>query len=160
MKFYKSFTTCITKKTRNFTEQLLHCTFCLQPSWFEKYPSFYHSPACEKLKAFVRSSIFENVIGFILILNLVAVIIETTVWKIFIFIISRWYSYQYVKFVFSGKFKFTWVFALAKLASIISLSWFLHLLFLKCVLDCILSCLLILNAIHFLSLHALTQVGS
>ncbi|XP_020098634.1 two pore calcium channel protein 1 [Ananas comosus] len=48
------------------------------PSCFEKYPSFYHSPPCEKLKAFVRSNLFEYIIVSILILNLVAVIIETT----------------------------------------------------------------------------------
>ncbi|XP_072966667.1 two pore calcium channel protein 1 [Typha angustifolia] len=48
------------------------------PSWFEKYPSFYRSPPCEKLKAFVRSTLFEYIVIFILVLNLVAVIIETT----------------------------------------------------------------------------------
>eukprot|EP00262_Sarcandra_glabra_P018178 TRINITY_DN6452_c0_g1_i1.p1 TRINITY_DN6452_c0_g1~~TRINITY_DN6452_c0_g1_i1.p1 ORF type:complete len:795 (-),score=91.24 TRINITY_DN6452_c0_g1_i1:415-2649(-) len=48
------------------------------PSWFENCPSFYHSPASEKLKAFVQSATFENIIAFVLILNLVTVIIETT----------------------------------------------------------------------------------
>lgn len=48
------------------------------PSWFEKFPSFYHSLPCEKLKAFVRSPTFEYVVVFLLVLNLVAVVIETT----------------------------------------------------------------------------------
>ncbi|PKA53331.1 Two pore calcium channel protein 1B [Apostasia shenzhenica] len=47
------------------------------PSCFERYPSFYHSPLCEKLKAFVRRPTFEYIIIFVLILNLVTVIIET-----------------------------------------------------------------------------------
>ncbi|CAA7397495.1 unnamed protein product [Spirodela intermedia] len=48
------------------------------PSWFEYYPSFYHSHTCKCLKEFVRSSTFENLVAFVLVLNLVAVIIETT----------------------------------------------------------------------------------
>ncbi|KAF3792127.1 Two pore calcium channel protein 1 [Nymphaea thermarum] len=45
------------------------------PSWFEKYPSFYHSALCKYLKGFVRSSIFGYIIFSILALNLVTVII-------------------------------------------------------------------------------------
>ncbi|KAA8524388.1 hypothetical protein F0562_010820 [Nyssa sinensis] len=45
--------------------------------WFEKYPTVYHSALAEKLKAFVRSPKFEYIIVFILIMNLVAIIIET-----------------------------------------------------------------------------------
>lgn len=48
------------------------------PSCFEKFPTFYHSPQCEKLKAFVQSPTFGNIIAFVLVLNFVAVIIETT----------------------------------------------------------------------------------
>ncbi|KAJ0986103.1 hypothetical protein J5N97_004459 [Dioscorea zingiberensis] len=48
------------------------------PSWFEGYPSFYHSPPCKKLKAFVQSPAFGYIVAFVLVLNLVAVIIETT----------------------------------------------------------------------------------
>ncbi|CAN6443653.1 unnamed protein product [Victoria cruziana] len=48
------------------------------PSWFEKYPSFYHSASIEYLKGFVRSSKFGYIIFSILVLNLVTVIIETT----------------------------------------------------------------------------------
>ncbi|PIN14203.1 hypothetical protein CDL12_13171 [Handroanthus impetiginosus] len=45
---------------------------------FESCPGFYHSPASEKLKDFVRSAKFGYIIAFILIMNLIAVIIETT----------------------------------------------------------------------------------
>ncbi|XP_060190967.1 two pore calcium channel protein 1A isoform X1 [Lycium barbarum] len=45
---------------------------------FEYCPNFYHSPASEKLRDFVRGATFEYIIVFILLVNLVAVIIETT----------------------------------------------------------------------------------
>ncbi|KAH7861661.1 hypothetical protein Vadar_029050 [Vaccinium darrowii] len=48
------------------------------PSCFEKFPAFYHSSLSEKLKAFVRSPMFGYIVAFILILNLAAVIVETT----------------------------------------------------------------------------------
>ncbi|WVZ69278.1 hypothetical protein U9M48_018091 [Paspalum notatum var. saurae] len=48
------------------------------PSYLEKFPSFYHSPQCERLKSFVRSRLFEYVVVFVLLVNLIAVIIETT----------------------------------------------------------------------------------
>uniref|UniRef100_A0A1D1Y9M5 Two pore calcium channel protein 1A n=3 Tax=Anthurium amnicola TaxID=1678845 RepID=A0A1D1Y9M5_9ARAE len=48
------------------------------PSWFENYPYFYDSRPCKGLKAFVRSSTFGYIVAFILLLNLIAVIIETT----------------------------------------------------------------------------------
>ncbi|KAH7651703.1 Voltage-gated potassium channels domain-containing protein [Dioscorea alata] len=48
------------------------------PSWFEQYPSFYHSLPCKKFKAFVHGPIFGYIVAFVLVLNLVAVIIETT----------------------------------------------------------------------------------
>ncbi|KAG9146702.1 hypothetical protein Leryth_005041 [Lithospermum erythrorhizon] len=48
------------------------------PSLFENCPNFYHSPASEKLKTFVRSPPFGYIGAFVLIVNLVAVIIETT----------------------------------------------------------------------------------
>lgn len=51
----------------------------LQPSWFENYPTFYRSRPCEMFKAFVRSITFANIVAFVLIINLVAVVIETTV---------------------------------------------------------------------------------
>ncbi|KAF3659657.1 Two pore calcium channel protein 1 [Capsicum baccatum] len=45
---------------------------------FEACPNFYHSPASESLRNFVRGNTFEYIIVFILLVNLVAVIIETT----------------------------------------------------------------------------------
>ncbi|CAM8989092.1 unnamed protein product [Rhodiola kirilowii] len=48
------------------------------PSWFEKYPYIYDSPSSKKLKSFIRGPTFGYIIAFILLLNLVAVIIETT----------------------------------------------------------------------------------
>ncbi|KAJ7948317.1 Two pore calcium channel protein 1 [Quillaja saponaria] len=48
------------------------------PSYFEYFPSVYHSPFSKKLKAFVRSPKFGYIVSFILILNLFAVITETT----------------------------------------------------------------------------------
>lgn len=48
------------------------------PSCFETLPSIYHSPFSEKLKAFIRSTKFGYMISIILIVNLVAVIVETT----------------------------------------------------------------------------------
>jgi len=51
---------------------------CLQPSYLEKYPSFYRSPKCERLKSFVQSRQFEYIVVFVLLMNLIAVIIETT----------------------------------------------------------------------------------
>ncbi|XP_051135328.1 two pore calcium channel protein 1A [Andrographis paniculata] len=41
-------------------------------------PTFYNSYASEKIKEFVRSAIFNYIVAFILILNFVAVVIETT----------------------------------------------------------------------------------
>ncbi|PIA55384.1 hypothetical protein AQUCO_00800267v1 [Aquilegia coerulea] len=48
------------------------------PSWFEYYPSFYHAHSIEAFKKFVRGPTFEYIIAAILLLNLAAVIIETT----------------------------------------------------------------------------------
>ncbi|KAK4484451.1 hypothetical protein RD792_007034 [Penstemon davidsonii] len=45
---------------------------------FESCPTFYHSPASENLKNFVRGPKFGYVVMLILILNFVAVVIETT----------------------------------------------------------------------------------
>ncbi|KAK4368563.1 hypothetical protein RND71_012355 [Anisodus tanguticus] len=43
----------------------------------EKFPKFYHSPASKKLRDFIRSPTFEYIIVFILLVNFVAVIVET-----------------------------------------------------------------------------------
>ncbi|KAG5597128.1 hypothetical protein H5410_038360 [Solanum commersonii] len=45
---------------------------------FETCPNFYHSAASEKLRDFVRGDMFEYIIVSVLLVNLVAVIIETT----------------------------------------------------------------------------------
>ncbi|XVF01995.1 hypothetical protein REPUB_Repub04eG0138100 [Reevesia pubescens] len=47
------------------------------PSFLERFP-IYNSPFSKNLKAFVRSPKFGYIVSFILILNLIAVIIETT----------------------------------------------------------------------------------
>ncbi|KAK4577570.1 hypothetical protein RGQ29_027906 [Quercus rubra] len=47
-------------------------------SCFEYFPSVYNSPCSKKLKGFVRSPMFGYIISSILILNLFAVILETT----------------------------------------------------------------------------------
>jgi len=69
---------CYTQHFRLFDLMLYTC---LQPSYLEKYPSFYRSPKCERLKSFVRSRQFEYIVVFVLLMNLIAVIIETTVWQ-------------------------------------------------------------------------------
>ncbi|KAJ4749427.1 Two pore calcium channel protein 1 [Rhynchospora pubera] len=48
------------------------------PSFLERYPAFYHSASCEKLKSFVKSHYFEYGVASVLVLNLIAVVIETT----------------------------------------------------------------------------------
>ncbi|KAL0001937.1 hypothetical protein SO802_015718, partial [Lithocarpus litseifolius] len=47
-------------------------------SCFEYFPSVYNSPCSKKLKGFVQSPMFGYIISSILILNLFAVIVETT----------------------------------------------------------------------------------
>lgn len=49
-----------------------------EPSWFERFPSCYDSSFSTKLKEFVKSKKFEYGIFGMLLLNLVAVVIETT----------------------------------------------------------------------------------
>ncbi|VFQ61811.1 unnamed protein product [Cuscuta campestris] len=48
------------------------------PPCFERFSNIYHSPTSEKLRDFVRSAKFEYVIVLILVINFVAVVIETT----------------------------------------------------------------------------------
>lgn len=49
-----------------------------QEPWLKKFV-FYNSPVSESLKNFVKSAMFGYVVAFVLLLNLVAVITETTV---------------------------------------------------------------------------------
>ena len=57
------------------------CTLIMyvQPPYLEKYPKFYKSSPFVALKRFVRSDAFEYIVIGMLLVNLVAVIIETTV---------------------------------------------------------------------------------
>ncbi|KAL9243813.1 hypothetical protein vseg_017655 [Gypsophila vaccaria] len=48
------------------------------PSIFESCPWVYYSPFSENLKSFVRNPKFGNIVAVILVINLIAVIIETT----------------------------------------------------------------------------------
>lgn len=50
----------------------------VQPSWFERFPSCYNSSFSTKLKEVVKSKKFEYLIFGMLLLNLIAVVIETT----------------------------------------------------------------------------------
>lgn len=89
------------------------------PSWFERYPSFYHSPHCKRLKAFVRSSTFGYIIAFVLILNFVAVVIETTldiqnssaqrVWQTIEFCLGWIYVLEMALKIFSFGFDSYWM---------------------------------------------------
>ncbi|MQL83128.1 hypothetical protein Taro_015616 [Colocasia esculenta] len=89
------------------------------PSWFESYPSFYHSHSCNTLKNFVQSSTFGYVVAFVLILNLVAVIIETTldiqnsssqkVWQAVEFFFGWLYVLEMALKIFSYGFDSYWM---------------------------------------------------
>lgn len=54
----------------------------LQPSLFEDFPQIYHSALSQQLRAFVRSPRFSYAISFILVLNFIAVVVETTVYLV------------------------------------------------------------------------------
>lgn len=49
-----------------------------EPSWFEQYPAFYDSDTLNAVKKFVRSHTFEKIVIGMLLINAVAVFIETT----------------------------------------------------------------------------------
>lgn len=49
-----------------------------KPSWFERFPSCYNSSFSTKLKEVVKSKKFEYLIFGMLLLNLIAVVVETT----------------------------------------------------------------------------------
>ncbi|XP_021899922.1 two pore calcium channel protein 1 [Carica papaya] len=88
------------------------------PPWFEKYPMFYHSPFSKRLKEFVRSPKFGYIISFILILNLITVIIETTldiqnnsgqkVWQVVEFVFGWIYVVEMVLKIYSFGFENYW----------------------------------------------------
>lgn len=56
--------------------------FSLQPSLFENFPQIYHSALSQQLRAFVRSPNFGYAISFILVINFIAVVVETTVYHV------------------------------------------------------------------------------
>ncbi|XP_042971938.1 two pore calcium channel protein 1A-like isoform X1 [Carya illinoinensis] len=86
-------------------------------SYFEKCP-FYHSPFSEKLKSYVRSPIFGYIVSFILVLNLLAVIVETTldiennsaqkVWQEVEFVFGWIYVFEMALKVYSFGFENYW----------------------------------------------------
>lgn len=73
-----------------------------EPSWLDRCPKFYHSAQCTCVKNFVKSKAFEYIIIFMLLLNLITVIIESTldvennsdqyIWQQFEF----WFGWLYV----------------------------------------------------------------
>lgn len=48
-------------------------------AYVEKFPRIFNSKQFQGVKRFVRSDLFENIVIGMLLVNLVAVIIETTV---------------------------------------------------------------------------------
>ncbi|KAJ9170952.1 hypothetical protein P3X46_019011 [Hevea brasiliensis] len=88
------------------------------PSIFENCPSIYLSAFSENLKAFVRSPIFGYIISFILLVNLIAVIIETTldiennsaqkVWQVVEFVFGWIYVLEMALKVYSFGFENYW----------------------------------------------------
>ncbi|KAJ1434547.1 Voltage-dependent channel domain superfamily [Sesbania bispinosa] len=86
-------------------------------SYFE-YLVFYHSPTSKRLKAFVKSPMFGYLVSFILILNLVAVIIETTldiennsgqkVWQVVEFVFGWIYVIEMALKVYAYGFENYW----------------------------------------------------
>ncbi|KAI3472481.1 hypothetical protein Pfo_030869 [Paulownia fortunei] len=107
---------------------------------FESCPAFYNSPASENLKDIVRSPKFGYVIAFILIMNFVAVIIETTLdiennsaqeaWQKVEFVFGwiyvlemalKVYAYGFVNYWRDGQNRFDFVITLVIVGSIISI---------------------------------------
>lgn len=97
-------------------------------SIFEGCPSIYKSPCSEKLKAFVRGPTFGNIIAIILVINLIAVIIETTLdvqdnsaqktWQVVEFVfgwiyviemVLKIYAYGFVNYWRDGQNRFDFI---------------------------------------------------
>ncbi|KAK2370612.1 two pore calcium channel protein [Trifolium repens] len=86
-------------------------------SYFD-YLVFYHSSTSKRLKAFVKSTIFGYIVTFVLILNLVAVIIETTLdveensaqkaWQVVEFTFGWIYVIEMILKVYSYGFENYW----------------------------------------------------
>ncbi|XP_004487279.1 two pore calcium channel protein 1 isoform X2 [Cicer arietinum] len=86
-------------------------------SYFD-YLEFYHSPTSKRLKVFVKSPMFGYIVSFVLIVNLVAVIIETTldiennsgqkVWQVVEFVFGWIYVLEMILKVYSYGFENYW----------------------------------------------------
>ncbi|GAU27151.1 hypothetical protein TSUD_104590 [Trifolium subterraneum] len=86
-------------------------------SYFD-YLVFYHSSTSKRLKAFVKSTMFGYIVTFVLILNLVAVIIETTLdveensaqkaWQVVEFTFGWIYVIEMILKVYSHGFENYW----------------------------------------------------
>ncbi|GER42417.1 two pore calcium channel protein 1 [Striga asiatica] len=110
---------------------------------FGSCPGFYNSPASETLKEFVRSAKFGYSVAFILILNFIAVVIETTLdienssaqetWQEVEFVFGwiyvlemalKVYSYGFVNYWRDGQNRFdfvvTWVIVIGETATFVS----------------------------------------
>ncbi|XP_010556839.1 PREDICTED: two pore calcium channel protein 1-like [Tarenaya hassleriana] len=88
------------------------------PSLFENLPQIYHSPISKQLRAFVRSPYFGYVVSFILVLNLIAVIVETTLdiqessaqktWQVVEFVFGWIYVLEMALKIYSYGFENYW----------------------------------------------------
>ncbi|KAL2981279.1 hypothetical protein AAZX31_13G279600 [Glycine max] len=86
-------------------------------SYFE-YLAFYHSPSSKRLKEFVRSPMFGYLVSFVLVINLVAVIIETTLdiennsaqkaWQVVEFVFGWIYVIEMVLKIYAFGFENYW----------------------------------------------------
>ncbi|KAK9689885.1 hypothetical protein RND81_09G088100 [Saponaria officinalis] len=98
------------------------------PSIFESCPWVYYSPFSENLKNFVRGRKFGNIVAIILVINLIAVIIETTLdiedstaqtfWQVVEFVFGwiyvvemglKIYSYGFLNYWRDGQNRFDFV---------------------------------------------------
>ncbi|CAH2071765.1 unnamed protein product [Thlaspi arvense] len=113
------------------------------PSLFENFPQIYHSALSQQLRAFVRSPNFGYAISFILILNFIAVVVETTLdieessaqkpWQVAEFVFGwiyvmemalKIYSYGFENYWRDGQNRFdfiiTWVIVIGETATFIT----------------------------------------
>lgn len=113
------------------------------PSLFENFPQVYHSALSQQLRAFVRSPRFGYAISFILVLNFIAVVVETTLdieessaqkpWQVAEFVFGwiyvlemalKIYSYGFENYWRDGQNRFdfivTWVIVIGETATFIT----------------------------------------
>ncbi|KAL5715510.1 mitochondrial thiamine pyrophosphate transporter [Ranunculus cassubicifolius] len=115
----------------------------VSPSMFEYYPSFYHARSIENFKDFVTGPKFGYIVAAMLMLNLVAVVIETTLdiedstgqsfWQVLEFVFGWIYVVEMALKIFAtgfGKywlegqnrfdFVITWIIVIGETATFIS----------------------------------------